>query len=252
MAMYSVTNYLTNATTSNPATQIIAEEHYSATLSGASGYDYDAFTVSVVMGDTDITSEAYEDGVITIPSVTDDVVITVGTGSIIPLTEGEKTFASPYTATVKTEGRLGTISQTGYDNNKDAFTSYTNPTAMTTTSNSMANEYNDGVALLTIPAGSSVTVECVFDEVAVTDKTGNVSATDLHVWGNGTTAAALIGKITIGNIADIVEGQSYSNTFTVEADTPLHSVGLYIDTNYVQSLLLKYRVRLSIDGTRYI
>lgn len=51
------------------------ESTYTATVTANYGYEID--TVTVTMGGTDITSNAYADGVINIPNVTDDIVITV-------------------------------------------------------------------------------------------------------------------------------------------------------------------------------
>lgn len=71
---YSITNSLTNVTTSNAVGALEAGSSYSATLSPASGYSLG--TVTVKMGGKDITSSAYANGVITITEITGDVVIT--------------------------------------------------------------------------------------------------------------------------------------------------------------------------------
>lgn len=71
---YSVTNSLTNVTTSNAVGALEAGSSYSATLTPASGYSIG--TVTVVMGGKDITASAYANGVITIAEITGDVVIT--------------------------------------------------------------------------------------------------------------------------------------------------------------------------------
>lgn len=251
--MHSITNNLTNCTNSNTVTSITSGNAYTANLIGTTGYDYDAFDVEITMGGTDITSTAYSDGLINIPSVTGDVVITADTGNILPITQGTHSFTSSTLYDVSVDGRLGSISLENNSSRYDAFTSYTNLSAMTTASNNMSNEYNNGVALLTIPANATVRVECVFESANVTDTTqdGN-AAVNLHVWGNGTTASALIDEIQIGAISDLVIGQVYYKEFTVASDTPLHSVGLYMDTNYATAISLDYRIRLYINGTRYI
>lgn len=71
---YSITNSLTNVTTSNAIGALEAGSSYSATLAPASGYSLG--TVTVKMGGKDITASAYANGVITIAEVTGDVVIT--------------------------------------------------------------------------------------------------------------------------------------------------------------------------------
>ena len=75
--IYTVTNTLTNCNTSNSASTATAGESYSATITAADGYTLDGATVSVKMGGTDITGTAYRNGVISIPSVTGAIVITV-------------------------------------------------------------------------------------------------------------------------------------------------------------------------------
>jgi len=71
---YSITQSLTNVTTSNDATSVEAGEAYSATITPSDGYDISS--VSVTMGGEDVTSTVYADGVITIADVTGNVVIT--------------------------------------------------------------------------------------------------------------------------------------------------------------------------------
>ena len=75
--MYTITNNLTNATNSNPATSIASGASYGASLTPASGYFLNAVTVT--MGGVDITSTVYDSGNIEISSVTGDIVITVTT-----------------------------------------------------------------------------------------------------------------------------------------------------------------------------
>lgn len=70
----SITNNLTGCTTSNAATSVDAGQSYSATITPNSGYTL--LTLTVTMGSTDITATAVNNGVITIASVTGNVVIT--------------------------------------------------------------------------------------------------------------------------------------------------------------------------------
>jgi hypothetical protein len=71
---YAVTSQLTNVTTSNDQKSIEAGASYSATLTLDEGYEFKEVTVT--MGGVDITATAYNDGVVTIPEVTGNVVIT--------------------------------------------------------------------------------------------------------------------------------------------------------------------------------
>lgn len=70
---HTITNSLTHVSTSNTATQVEDQGSYTATLTA--DVDYTIQTVTVTMGGVDISSR-YANGVITIPNVTGDVVIT--------------------------------------------------------------------------------------------------------------------------------------------------------------------------------
>ena len=72
---YSITNTLSNATNSNNATSIEENVSYTANISANNGYKLK--TVTVTMGGTDITNTAYSSGIITISSVTGNIIITV-------------------------------------------------------------------------------------------------------------------------------------------------------------------------------
>ena len=72
----SITNTLSNVTTSNSASSVEDGASYSATLTASEDYSMTGGTVSVKMGGVDITATAYSGGVINIASVTGDVVIT--------------------------------------------------------------------------------------------------------------------------------------------------------------------------------
>lgn len=68
---YSITQSLTHVTSSSSATSIAAGAAFTATLTAEAEYEIDSVTVT--MGGTDVTSTAYDDGVISIASVTGDI-----------------------------------------------------------------------------------------------------------------------------------------------------------------------------------
>lgn len=78
---YTITNTLTNCTTNNSATNVAENAAYTATITAASGYTLTGATVSVTMESSgtpvDITSTAYNAGVISIAAVTGNVAISV-------------------------------------------------------------------------------------------------------------------------------------------------------------------------------
>jgi hypothetical protein len=74
---YGIKNTLTNCTSSNSATRVNVNEAYSATITADAGYTLTGAAVTVTMDGNDITSTAYNNGVISIASVTGNVAITV-------------------------------------------------------------------------------------------------------------------------------------------------------------------------------
>lgn len=74
---YTVTNNLTNCTTSNSNTQVTANDSYSAVITANTGYELDGATVSITMGGVNITPTVYSNGTISIPSVTGDIIISI-------------------------------------------------------------------------------------------------------------------------------------------------------------------------------
>lgn len=71
---YTVTNSLNHCITNNNATSVDERSSYTATISAMVGYTLSSVTVT--MGGVDITSTAYSNGVVSIASVTGNIVIT--------------------------------------------------------------------------------------------------------------------------------------------------------------------------------
>lgn len=71
---YTVTNNLTHITTNNNASSVLYGNSYTATLTADTNYYIDS--VAVTMGGVDVTSTAYNNGIISIASVTGNVTIT--------------------------------------------------------------------------------------------------------------------------------------------------------------------------------
>ena len=100
---HSITNTLTNVTTSNDAVAAEDGTAYSATITAAEGYTMSSVTVK--MGGTDITSTAYnsDTGVVSIAAVTGDVVITakatkvVSYHNLVPTAVDSSGASAPYT-----------------------------------------------------------------------------------------------------------------------------------------------------------
>ncbi len=84
VTMRSITKTLSHCSSSDPATAIEDGAALSITLTPDSGYALDSVTVT--MGGTDITSEVYSDGMISIASVTGDIVITASASKEVSYT----------------------------------------------------------------------------------------------------------------------------------------------------------------------
>lgn len=94
---YTITNALSHVTNSNTATGCEEGDSYTGTLTADTDYTID--TVTVTMGGIDITSTAYNNGVITIASVTGNIVITASaTASIssVYITVANETLTAGY------------------------------------------------------------------------------------------------------------------------------------------------------------
>lgn len=74
---YTVINTLPHATNSNSNTEIEYGSSYNATINAIIGYKLK--TITITMGGTNITNSVYSNGVVNIPSVTGNIVITVTT-----------------------------------------------------------------------------------------------------------------------------------------------------------------------------
>ena len=100
---HSITNTLTNVTTSNDAVAAEDGTAYSATITAADGYTMSSVTVA--MGGADITSTAYnsDTGVVSIAAVTGDVVITakatkvVSYHNLVPMAVDSSGASAPFT-----------------------------------------------------------------------------------------------------------------------------------------------------------
>ena len=80
---YTISKTLTHCTGDNSATKVLAKKSYVNKLTADSGYTMTGATVTTLtMGGVDISSTAYEDGVISIPRVTGNIVISISAASV--------------------------------------------------------------------------------------------------------------------------------------------------------------------------
>ena len=79
---YSVSKTLSHATTDSTVAKVLSGKSFSATFVADSGYTLTGATVSVTMGGTDITADAYDDGVVSIPAVSGNIAISITAVSV--------------------------------------------------------------------------------------------------------------------------------------------------------------------------
>ena len=80
---YTVTDTYSHCSSDNDAEKVLAKKSYKATITAASGYTMTGATITTLtMGGTDISSTAYDDGVIYIPRVTGNIVISIAAASV--------------------------------------------------------------------------------------------------------------------------------------------------------------------------
>jgi hypothetical protein len=106
---YSITNNLSNATNNNTETSIVEGFAYAASIMADSKYEIDS--IKVVMDGVDITSSVVNGNIISIGSVTGDVVITVTTTYV-----GDGTYTNLVTTSLASDGVTVFNSPYGYQN----------------------------------------------------------------------------------------------------------------------------------------
>ena len=99
-----VTNALTNCSTNNSATTTGYKEPYTATITADTEYSLEDASVLIMMGDEELY-DVYNNGVITIPSVTANLTITIVANEIKTFTfkssDGQTTYATIQAVKVK-------------------------------------------------------------------------------------------------------------------------------------------------------
>lgn len=193
---YEITSNLVNVTSNNKAVSAEENASYSATLTATDGYELD--TVTVTMGGKDVTSTVYAGGVITIPAVTGDVVITAyskelpATGDLVTVEiskvatethEGYRKAGSDLTAdsactTFKIEGvKAGDVIQTAMNNASTYIVNYNDLNVAATSPNITTGDFIDnyGAKLYIFTAPEDI------DVLWVNARTANIS-TGRVIW----------------------------------------------------------------------
>lgn len=107
---YTVTNTLTGCTSSNAATIVTEGDTYYAVITANSGYVMTGATAQVKMGGTDVTDLYYSGGVISIPYVSGNLVITITAAVYTP------TYTNVLPSAVDPDTKSGVWDGKGYRN----------------------------------------------------------------------------------------------------------------------------------------
>lgn len=102
LATYTVTRYLTDCTSSVSTSSVTETVGHTEMLTADSGFTMDGAAVTVTMGGEDITASAYQNGVVSVASVTGDIVITA-TATAIPVAP---TYTNQLPIATDTDGRV--------------------------------------------------------------------------------------------------------------------------------------------------
>jgi len=125
--MYSITNNLTGCTTSNYSASIAEGSTYTATITASSGYTLEGATATATMGGQSVTG-FYNNGTISIPNVTGNLVITVtATSAIVSIsavfTQGQAVIYE--NSSINTLRQYLTVTATYADSTTETVTDYT-------------------------------------------------------------------------------------------------------------------------------
>ena len=181
---YTITNSLSNCTTSNSATTVSKNNAYTAKITANSGYELSS--VVVKMGGVDITSTSYSNGNINISSVTGNIVITAiateiaDSGPVNQVTEVGYTnrkrlsssgvmkdadYSSATNFIPASAGAVIRVKGVGFDKDSDYICAYSsNSESAFIGATSGTNGYNGlgnitrsgGVAMLTLPNNDNI------------------------------------------------------------------------------------------------
>ena len=204
---YTVTNTLTHVSNSNTASQVRDGESYSGTLTADLGYEISSVTVT--MGGIDITSTAYDSGVVSISTVTGNVII-IATATEIPVVV-TYSITNTLTHVTNSNASVSVDANDPYTATLTAETDYTIDSVTITMGNVdiTSTAYNSGTGAISIV---SVTGNVVI--------TASASATPTHYTGyvevNSPTISDNI--LTVGDAKFIKSNQLFSpgdNTWTV-------------------------------------
>lgn len=177
--VYAVTNNLTGCVNSNSATSVTEGGSYSGTITASAGYMMTGATVSITMGGVDITSTAYNNGTISIASVTGVLVISV---TAVAVTLSSISAVYTQSGTVYDTDTLDSLKA---DLAVTAHYSDSSTATVAADAYTLSGELTEGTSTITVSYGGktttfTVTVSLGLDSIAF----GTMTYRDLFVTNN--------------------------------------------------------------------
>ena len=207
---YKVTNNLTNCVSSNKDTSLLKNSSYNATITPNSNYDLG--TVIVTMGGVDITSTCVSNGIITITSVTGDIVITCTAVSNLKPCTGITLSANTLTfTTTDTQTLTATVTPS---NTTDKIVWSSKPIGIVNVNNGVVTPIKNGSCVITATCGSK-SATCNVTVNGIQEFTPPTDGLQLYLKGSDFTNDPQTTTLTdnSGNNNDLtVTGFTYTNT----------------------------------------
>lgn len=162
---YTITNNLTNCTNSNNATTIEKNTRYQANITTDNKYILD--NVIVVMGGNDVTSSAYNNGIINIDSVTGNLIITASATKVSTIDIPEANLLAYYDMSKDlVDGKIQDLSNTGQNLTLESSAKLENGYLMNSGTGGASANYNINpvITATTVDVSSGYTVFAVVSD----------------------------------------------------------------------------------------
>lgn len=195
-AKYTITNSLIGCTLDNNVNMVTIGDSYVSNIIPNDGYSLKNSTISINMGGVDITSTAYNNGIITIPNVSGDINITIACVEVPVYSINRNLVGCTSNNNMTTIGEGNPYNET--------FTAI--------------DEYdlNRGTVIITM-GGIDITSNYSNGSLHIVEVTGDIvidiKAYKLAVYS---ITRNLVGCISDSNISSILEGSSHTETITPE------------------------------------
>lgn len=210
---YTITNNLTNCTSSNSITSVQEGSSYNATITANNNHILQAPTIT--MGGTDITSSVYSNGVISITNVTGNIVITC---NAIEKTANTYTITNNLTECTNSNNNTNVVENSSY-----------NATINTNDNYKISN-------IKVTMGGVDITTTAVSgNTITISKVTGNIEITALAIIITYTITNNLTNAKNSNSASSITKGSSYIATITANNNYILDTVTVTIGGTDVTS-----------------